>query len=242
MIYITGDTHGSLERFSEVGMKGESTWTADDKVIICGDFSFIWYDEDNKKGKEYDNKALDILAQKPYEILFIDGNHENFNELYSYPQVERYGDKVHKIRDNIYHLQRGRIYKIEGKSFFTFGGAYSIDKYRRQENISWWSQESPNEQEYARAEQALAQVNYKVDYIITHTAPAAVIEVLMYLMPYEDRINYTVNAKDYRITNFLNEKIWFKASFKHWYFGHWHLDKQINNKATALLSDVIKID
>ena len=51
---------------------------------------------------------LNFLAKKPYEVLFCEGNHENFNELFKYPVVEIYGGKAHKIRENIYHLMRGK--------------------------------------------------------------------------------------------------------------------------------------
>lgn len=66
-------------------------------------------------------------------MLFIDGNHENFDKLYSYPVETWYGGKVHKI---VIHLMRGEVYSIEGSSIFVMDGGYSIDKYRRTEGIS----------------------------------------------------------------------------------------------------------
>ena len=51
------------------------------------------------------------------------------------------GGYVHKLRHNLIHLMRGEIYIIEGKTFFTFGGGYSIDKPFRKENVSWWPAE-----------------------------------------------------------------------------------------------------
>ena len=39
MIYVTGDTHGDIERFKSSGIhkvkKGDS-------IIVCGDFGFVW--------------------------------------------------------------------------------------------------------------------------------------------------------------------------------------------------------
>lgn len=40
---------------------------------------------------------------------------------------------------------RGEVYNIEDKKIFVMGGAYSIDKYMRKANISWWEQELPND-------------------------------------------------------------------------------------------------
>lgn len=88
-IYITGDTHGDIGRFSDIC--SENDLREHDKLLICGDFGFIWYNSRDHTGKTADNSQLDELSKKPYEILFIDGNHENINELYSYPEIEKYG-------------------------------------------------------------------------------------------------------------------------------------------------------
>lgn len=45
MIYVTGDTHGDIERFKSSGIhklkKGDS-------IIVCGDFGFVWDGSDRK--------------------------------------------------------------------------------------------------------------------------------------------------------------------------------------------------
>ena len=75
MIYITGDTHGDINRFNEVNMHGESTWTEDDYLIICGDFGFIFDNDD------VETAWLDDMKDKDYTIVWVDGNHENFNAI-----------------------------------------------------------------------------------------------------------------------------------------------------------------
>lgn len=42
MIYITGDTHGEQARFSPFGMPREESFKANDTVIVCGDFGYIF--------------------------------------------------------------------------------------------------------------------------------------------------------------------------------------------------------
>lgn len=217
-IYITGDTHRDIDRFCDINFGSENSLRDQDKLIVCGDFGFVWYNANDHTGKTCDNSRLDELAEKPYEILFIDGNHENFSELYSYPEVEKYGALVHKIRDNIYHLERGRIYNIEGNTFFTFGGAYSIDKAYRQQNISWWPQELPNNEEYKRAIESLKIADNKVDYVITHTCPGEIIKSMLHKFPL---------PKEYELNGFL-DWVMYEIEFKQWYFGHWHTDKSFN--------------
>ena len=124
MIYITGDTHSDFTRFTEDQFPIQSEMTKKDYVIICGDFGGVWtFEEESHREKE----ALNWLNNKSFTTLFVDGNHENFTRLYSYPVEEWHGGKVHKIRDSVLHLMRGEIFDIDGKKFFTFGGAKSHD-------------------------------------------------------------------------------------------------------------------
>lgn len=123
MIYITGDIHGDVSRFSRRRFKEQEYMSGDDHVIILGDFGVIW-DRDVIKEEKYD---LDILENKSYTTLFIDGNHENHDRLNSFPVTEWHGGLVHEIRPNVLHLMRAQVYTIENRTFFTFGGAASHD-------------------------------------------------------------------------------------------------------------------
>lgn len=72
---------------------------------------------------------MNWLSQKPFTLLFVDGNHENFDRLYSgeFEVVDFHGGKTHKIADNIYHLMRDYVFTLCGKKFFVFVGANSHD-------------------------------------------------------------------------------------------------------------------
>lgn len=212
-VYITGDTHGQLNSFDREYIA--KNIKLGDKLIICGDFGFIWHDASLSAGKKADDIMLNFLAEKPYEILFCEGNHENFNELFKYPVVEIYGGKAHKIRENIYHLMRGEVFNIEENTFFVMGGAYSIDKGVRQEGVSWWKQELPDDAEYKNAISHIKENHYKIDYIISHTCPGEIIKVIM---------NHYPDVHDAELTGFL-DYILYEVDFRHWYFGHWHIDK-----------------
>ena len=123
MIYITGDTHGDFARFSakrlrRVGME----LTQEDYIIICGDFGLCW-----AKDKTFEYHCKNFV-EKPYTILWVQGNHENYDLIGEYPLEEWHGGKVrHIIRDKVILLERGQVFEIEGKSFFAFGGASSHD-------------------------------------------------------------------------------------------------------------------
>ena len=224
-IFITGDMHGEYSRFEDERLKGLKEG---DYLIVCGDFGFIWASE-KKDDFEIlvENKQLDDLEKTlPYTVLFIDGNHENFDRLEKYPEAEKFGNKVHKIRENIYHLERGRVYTIEEKNIFCMGGAASIDKYMRIPGLSWWHQELPSEEEYERATESLKQCNYKFDYVLTHTAPVEVIKQMGF-NPYR--------SEDLELTSYLSY-VMEQCPFKQWYFGHWHIDEEIELTKSNLFS------
>ena len=124
MIYITGDCHADFSRLSTDNFPEQKEMTKDDYVIICGDFGGVWNKDTENPREKWDMEWLD---SKPFTTLFVDGNHENFDRLYAYPVEEWHGGKVHKIRDSVIHLMRGQIFEIDGRSFFTFGGASSHD-------------------------------------------------------------------------------------------------------------------
>lgn len=220
MIKVTGDTHGDPLRFIENNMS-DNEWTSDDYLIVCGDFGYVFCNNESEK------EFLDYLETKPYTICFCDGNHENFPAIYSYPKEKWNGGHVHRIRKNVLHLMRGQVFEIDGKKVFTMGGAYSIDRYVRKLNFSYWEEEIPNNQEYREATQNLTEHSNEVDIIISHTAPREIIR----------RMGYYPDAHDMELTGFL-EWIMYQIKFKHWYFGHWHLDQTFDEKYTAVYFDI----
>lgn len=219
MIYITGDTHGSHKRIEQIK---KEVLHKGDILLICGDFGYVFRDTITEAN------YLDELERLPFEICFIDGNHENFHALYQYPTEIWNGGYVHRVRHNIRHLMHGQIFDIEGKSFFTFGGAYSIDQYLRQEGVSYWKEELPSQEEYHLATDTLRRHEMRVDYILTHTIPTSMIY----------RLNMRPDLHDMELTGYF-EWLLNEVTFKHWYSGHWHIDKDLTDKFTVLLNEIV---
>lgn len=196
---------------------------------ICIDRDFPFIDE------EY---WLKWLSKKPWTTLFVDGNHENFDRLKNYPITEKWGGKVQKIYDKVYHLMRGEIYTIEGKKIFTFGGALSHDKMYRREGISWWEDELPSKEECECAMANLKSVEDTIDIIITHDAPKSIARRYGY-----DRVDmsqvYATDKED--ITAFL-EHISHFVNYKQWYCGHYHMDFDDSDSFHFLYQTILKID
>ena len=81
---ISGDTHGTLDIKKVVdffeGKDGE--YTKDDYLIILGDVGVCGFNPEEEK------ETRKILRDLPVTTLFIDGNHEHFWHLNSYPVEE----------------------------------------------------------------------------------------------------------------------------------------------------------
>lgn len=212
MIYVTADIHGSIDinKLNSKNFPEGKNLTKNDYVIICGDFGLVW----SNNGEDYWWRKW--LDEKPWTTLFIDGNHENFNLLYEFPKKQLFGGQVHQINESIFHLCRGQVFEIEGKKFFTMGGAQSHDKQFRTEYVSWWPEEMPNYMEYEEALYNLEQNKWKVDYILTHCAPASIQKAI------------SEKYKTDVLTLFL-EQIAAQTSYKKWYFGHYHIDFCVQN-------------
>lgn len=105
-IWVTGDIHGDATRFSKENFPEQRNFYGNQNsnvVIILGDFGLIWDWHCETKQERF---WLDWLEEKNYTTVFVDGNHENFDRLYQYPEKQWNGGKVHMIRPHVLHLIR----------------------------------------------------------------------------------------------------------------------------------------
>ena len=251
MIYITGDCHARFHKFSTDAFPEQKEMTRDDYVIVCGDFGGVFFDDKTERW------WLKWLSEKPFTILYVDGNHENFDRLYGdeFEVVDFHGGKAHKIRANIYHLMRGYVFNLEGKKFFAFGGASSHDiddgvldekdfgsykeliakasamrkanKSFRINHLSWWEQELPSKEEMAFGLQTLSENDNKVDFVITHCCPQEIAAISGFYNPDILTKYFDTVAKT--------------IQFKKWFFGHYHDDRQIMSDFIMLYDQIVRI-
>lgn len=254
MIYITGDCHGNFKRFTKRKRMGLPFELAkDDYVIICGDFGLLW-----NKNTEF-KYNVEWLSSLPFMILWVQGNHENYDMIAEYPVEPWNGGIVrHIVRDRIILLERGQVFNIGGKTFFTFGGASShdvqggiLDKNSptydadrrwavkndlpyRVRGYSWWEQELPTEAELQEGRDNLAKVEYCVDYVITHCLSGDM----------QDRLAQHYGNRVYGrdvLTDYFDE-LEIKVRYKHWFCGHYHINLELDAKHTILYEDIVELE
>lgn len=226
MIFVTGDTHGKLDSNKILKfVENHPNLTKNDYLIIAGDFGAIM----DRNTLEED---LRFYKELPLTILFVDGNHENFDLLSKFKISTWKKGKVHKISDNIIHLMRGEIFEIDGLSIIAFGGANSSDLSRRTPGYDWWYQETPTYNEIRNALNHLEKYDNKVDIIVTHTVNAEEF--------HKRPFNYYV-TKPTEANHVLSQLFDSSIEYSHWYFGHHHIDLKLNEKKTAIFNEIIRI-
>lgn len=221
MIWITGDMHGDINRFKENEIK---KLKKTDTLIICGDFGFIW------DGSEKEKKVLSWIGKRKYNVLFVEGCHENYSELEKYETTEWNGGKVRQITGNLRQLLRGEVYGIDGVRLFSFGGGDSADSEMRVENETWWKREQPTSEEVNYAFKNLSEYGNEMDVIITHDTP----------MRIKRALENDLEEKSF-INSFL-EIVAQDCTFKSWYFGKYHLDRIIPPKYIGVYKKLLPVD
>ena len=254
MIYVTGDIHSKPNRFSSDIFYEQKEMTKDDFVIILGDFGLVLESDSESRKEKY---WLDWLDKKPFTTLFVEGNHENFDRLDAYPVEEWNGGKVHKLRPSVIHLMRGQIFTLQGRTFFTFGGASSHDisdgilnlddpnlklKIKRLEragrndyrinHYNWWERELPNEAEMQEGRNNLAAHGNKVDYILSHSPSTAILEKMDH------------GKREYQqdcLTEYLQELL-DAVTYRYFLFGHMHENRSFpEEKAICLYEQIVRV-
>lgn len=154
-------------------------------IVQVGDFG-IW--DHVPGGAAYLNNTNAALEAADLILVFVDGNHENFDSLYEYPMGD---DGFRRVRDRIWHAPRGHTWAWEGVRFGAMGGAHSIDALaqyggiwepwsNRQPGEGWWPQETITDEDVASAleiasnPKLVAADGSVVDVLVSHDAPYSV--------------------------------------------------------------------
>ena len=229
MIYLTGDIHGDL--LGRISKKSclrnhNPLLVVGDILIVLGDFGHVWSNESWNTIHYLDK----YLVERGIKVLSVIGNHENMNMIEQLPQVNLYGGLAYEVTSNIHFLKHGSLFEIEGQKFAVFGGALSIDKYRRVENKSWWSQEIPSKEIMQSFVDNLDSVNTEEYNLLTHTTNYEQIKLILW--------NDSPKLDD--VARFL-EFIKFQYNFKHHYFGHFH-ENRFYKENTLLFDKIIRLN
>ena len=227
---ITGDIHGSIDRFTNIDTKlypPEETG-----IIILGDAGFNYY----LNLRDYILKAA---AQKlGFTFYCVRGNHESRPEHIE--TIQKIYDKtvchyVYYESDfpNIRYLIDGYDYYFLNKRTLIIGGAYSVDKeYRQLRGWAWWPDEQINETEKQFIE--TTHYNNHYNFVFTHTCPLSWEPTELFLSCIDQ------SKVDNSMEKWL-EEVEKNIKYDFWLFGHFHGNKIINKKAAMLFEQILDL-
>lgn len=226
-VYLVGDTHGN---YNGVFKKLVKSIGENDKIIVLGDFGFIFHTIDPDipetfNGYLQEQKTLNQISEDcAGMVLFIDGNHENHKRLSLLTHAKMFGGVVGMVRPNIAHLRRNQRLTIANKSFVVMGGASSHDKEWRREHkeMKGWDVLWEKEEVWSPAEKKKNIAMWseiggeKIDFVLSHTPPQRVIRIMFGAFgalpcPVSDELNLVIENEVHNIGA--------------WYHGHLHLDQ-----------------
>lgn len=138
-------------------------------------------------------------------IWCVLGNHENYRIIEGLPLID---NTFFAVSPHISYIKSGSVLDLKGKRCLVIGGADSIDKHLRQENLDWWKEEQISQEIVENA----AAGHY--DYVFSHAAPASISR--------ECCIQVSPSVSERRLQEIMD-----KISFDYWYFGHYHIDEEI---------------
>jgi len=193
-IIMTGDIHGQFGELNTLINRKNP-----EMVICAGDFGYwpITYDYVNYFKKIH---PFDQIKPKQTQVLWIDGNHENFWEL-----AKRRSDEEFK---GVRYMPRGSTYTLpDGRVVLFMGGGLSVDKNYRKFGVDWFPEEQISEKDVRN----LPDID--IDIIVSHTCPF----VLRAELCGDNRFK---DASEDALQYMLHK---YKPSL--WVFGHWHTYK-----------------
>lgn len=219
MIYLTGDRHGVF--FDIPFFVSKNKTTTDDILILLGDVGFNYYNnsKDNLKKKKMSFQKITLFC--------IHGNHEmRPSTIPTYKTKEFAGGIVwyEKNYPNILFAKDGEVYNFEVngelKKFIVIGGAYTVNKDEVLKNRGkWFSDEQPSQETKLEVEKKLSELNWKIDYVLTHTAPKK-------YEPTEWFLNYIDHSKVDYSTEIWLDLIEDRLTYDKWYCSHYHGEKK----------------
>lgn len=172
-LLIAGDTHANIEHkqyLCEVAVDLNC-----DAIFQVGDW--YWWPH-TRDGRAFIEATKDLLEEYNLFEWFCDGNHENFDSLWSEPwKITE--DGFYELQDRLQYVPRGVRWVWHGVKFMAMGGAVSLDKevrLRAERRAGlyrhfWWPEEQIRQSDLYRA---LEPGNGHIDIMFTHDCPYGV--------------------------------------------------------------------
>ena len=160
---IAGDWHGSI--LAAKGCIEQAVEEGCTRVIQVGDFGIPFY-----TGNDFLERVSALAVEADIEVLFLDGNHENFDTVEKWVNTYKRDDRgLIPVLPNLTYMPRGSVWKDEdGLVYAVMGGAASIDRDWRTRGFDYFPQELISPDDVFRLFIKASYFENNIDVLLTH--------------------------------------------------------------------------
>ena len=237
-VFVTGDCHGDvIERFSFKRHSQLRELTANDYMIVAGDFGAVWAWTQDSKDDLY---RLNFVNDKPWSTIVVLGNHENWDAYEAMPKVTpdflcdgsvRLCVYMGKTFEHIFVVDSIATLDLCGKHILCLAGADSHDKEWRTEGKTWWPQETIN---IDVCDSFIKNhLDEHFDLIVSHDAPGQINR--WYHRKGESERFYSSPAQEF--LDWVAENL----NFDSWIHVHFHFDNEWPSSFSRLFGEEVQV-
>ena len=236
-VFVRGDTHGDYDWLADWCI--ENFTTIRDVLIILGDSALRF--ESALKAREIARKTS--VSAKPITIFAVRGNHDRpfTNQwqldcnLMKCPLLDDRNPPMWHDKEfpNIWYFMDYGVYYIKEKKFLIVGGAYSVDwEYRQFHHWTWYPEEQLTTDEWFDLFDLV--YNDTFDYVLTHTCPYdwRPTDLFMKFID-QSKVDSTTEEQLQYLTKII--------TWHHWYWGHFHADRDYGDGRRMFYNDIVQI-
>lgn len=230
-VICLGDIHGELQLIYQF-IKRFAIRKA--TILSVGDFGYSFTNERLNELNNY------LLKTKNY-LLINRGNHDNPKNHYPFQYTHKQGREYLEAFSNLEFVEDYKELTINNLNYLFIGGATSIDRRKREKNISYWEAEKIS---YSLDFNIKSQDNLNtlvhwrntIDVVISHTAPT-----LFSPQTLNPSCHHYIKA-DPNLTEELEferrylQNIFDYIRVKYWAHGHFHIANRYIVKDTNVIS------
>lgn len=217
-VYFYGDIHGDflglvysiINRYS----------LKDCVVFVCGDIG-MGFHKVNYYGEMF-KKMNHRLKDKNVNLILIRGNHDN-------PDYFKSDNGLMGKYTNVHLIDDYEVLQLNNYNVLCIGGAVSVDKYCRTENVSWWAGEEIKYLDLSEFKNDISNIQtntgLNIDIVCTHTSPAFCEplskEGLQYFAKHDPSIIDKCDFERKYLTD-IYDILSDNCYIKYWFYGHFH--------------------
>ena len=203
---LLGDTHAvihSLEDAFKVAAELEC-----ESILQLGDYGF--WPKDPIISEQYLMQVPDLVSRYEVMLHWLPGNHEDYEAVNFLENARRHWGEFVSDSFGAYYTGRVNSWSSNDLTFAVAGGAYSVDRKYRTENVSWFADEVLTD---ADADKLIENTD-KIDILFAHDAPIDLSTII------NKGMQWNLDASDE--SRVVLKRIVDHFKPKYLVHGHWH--------------------